>query len=354
MTLQEKTEDAMVEHTVEINKYGKSFQKQKIKQFSNLLIDIRNALLEGDEFVSVGDLRKMQSQAKALFKQGVREIYGDITIDLEYLLELDIEGQVKLLQELADEYDVPYDYREPSLRLAKRSFKDLPIEDLTFEAWFNLWGSKTSERMTSGLFSEYTGPNGEKSREEIVYDVFGKKDPFTTDTFRRAGTDMDALLISAVDGINSTSSSSVAGANPGVVVGVVWNSCLCSTTCPRCASLHGSERYYNGKDETDGNEIPLHPNCMCFWTYIYQDAKKMSVKVPSEGVSDVNSSPTPKKFNVWYNSISKDRKIDLFGKARYKMLESGDITVSKLLTKENRRLYTLDELRNKGYRVPKK
>lgn len=353
-SLEEKTSDALTEHAIHVNDFGNTFKRRRYKEYSTLLADIRSELLKGNEDISLGDVRKMMATANKLFKEGTKTIRTSIQEELEELLALDLEGQTELLQELMDEYKIPYDVREPSVKLATRQLKDTPVEDLPLGDWLDLWETKTNKRMQSGLLSETTGFDGtDRTRDELVYIVFSKnKDPFTADIFRRSGADMNGLLIAAIDATNSVASDSLAQANSGVIEGQVWNSVLETRTCARCASLHGAIRYLDGRDETYGNEIPLHPNCLCFWTYLYKDPKDMNVRVPKTAVSDVKSSTPLKKFEVWYNSISEKRKIELFGKTKYKMLESGDVTVNQLLTKSNRRVYTLQELRQKGYRVP--
>jgi hypothetical protein len=351
-TLQEETSDTLTAHQIEVNKFGQSQRKKIMDDISLLLIDIKTTLLNGSEEVTLGELRDMIRTANRMFKEGFREIRNSVEEGAFELLQVELTGQTKLLQELIDDYEVQYTVREPSHVLATRALKDLPIEDLTFATWFDIWEKKTNGRMKSGLFSEHSD---DKSRTDLVQDVFGRgKDPFVFQTFLGSHRDMNGLLISIVDGTNSISTSSIADSNSGIIEAVIWNSCLCSTTCARCASLHGAIRWINGVDETDGNEIPLHPNCLCFWTYKYKNVKSMDAKVPKTARSAINSNEVPKKFPLWYNGVSQKRRIELFGRTKVKMIDSGEIKVSQLLTKKNRRVYTLDELKQKGYKIPTK
>lgn len=350
MTLQEDTNDYMVENAVEVNNYAFSQRKQIIAEVNALLLEIRNQLLIGPSTLNMTQLRNMISEARKLFKEGYKIIRGNIQSDNEELMAVDIKNQTEILQGLMGEYNVDYKVKEPSLILTKRRIKDIPVEDLTLESWFDLWGIKTSGKITGGLFSGYTV---DTTRESLVKDVFGtSQQPLNYQTFVRSGVDFNALLLSSFDATSAGVAQGIVKANPDVITGQVWNSCLCPTTCASCASLHGSTRYINGKDETGGNEIPLHPNCLCFWSYVYKDVRKMNAKVPPEDKNSINSKNTPKKFDVWYNSLSEKRKIELLGKTRVAMLESGDITLNKLLSRNNRQPYTLNELRTKGYRVP--
>jgi hypothetical protein len=355
-TLQDETSDALTEHQIELNKYGQAQRTKVMDKISELLIDIKTTLLKGSQEVTLGELRNMMRIANRMFKEGFKAIRTETEEETYELLQLELTEQTKLLQNLIDDYEIPYDVREPSYILAKRKLKDLPIEDNTFETWFNLWEVKTNGRMKSGLYSEYTTIDGEsKDRTTLVEDVFGRgKDPFIFDTFKGSNRDMNGLLISIIDGTNSVTSDSIAQSNSGIIEGVIWNSVLDSGTCARCASLNNSIRYLNGPDETDGNEIPLHPNCLCFWTYLYKKPKSMSVKVPKTASTEINSQKGLKKFPLWYNSLSDLRKAELLGRTKVKMIDSGEITVSQLLTKKNRRVYTLDELKQKGYKIPEK
>jgi hypothetical protein len=351
-TLQEETADALTEHQIELNKFGQAQRKKFMDDISLLLIDIKLTLLKGSQQVTLVDLRNMITLSNKMFKEGFKAIRSNVEEETYNLLKVELEGQTKLLQELIDDYEVPFIVREPSFVLAKRALKDLPIKQLPFDDWFSIWEQKTNGTMKARLFSE---SNDDKDRTKLVEDVFGREaDPFMFDTFKGANRDMNGLLISIIDGANSVTSEAIANSNTGVIEGIQWVSCLCSTTCASCSSLHGAIRYIKGPDETDGNEIPLHPNCLCFWTYLYKNPKSMDAKVPKTAVSGINSKNTPKKFPLWYNGISEKRKVALFGKAKYKMLESGEITVSQLLTGKNRRVYTLDELRTKGYKIPTK
>ena len=159
--------------------------------------------------------------------------------------------------------------------------------------------------------------------------------------------------MSLVDATATQATPGMANANAGIIIGQQWNSCLCATTCARCASLHGAVRLYDGNDETSGSEIPLHPNCLCDWVPVYRKANQMSANVSREDQKNINSSKKPPTFQVWYNSVSKERQIDLFGKTRVNMLANGDIKINQLLSRRNKRLYSLEELKSRGYRVSK-
>jgi len=351
-TLQEETSDVLAEKTIEVNKFGQAQRKRVLDEISALLFSIKQQLLQGPDEVSLGDLRNMIRTANRMFKEGFKIIRGTYEEEVFDLLQMALEEETVLLQGLLDDYEVDYTVREPSYVLAQRRLKDTPIEDQTYETWFNIWSTKTNGRMKSGLFTEY---GLENDRETIVNNVFGRgSNPLKAQTFLRSSADMNGLLITIIGSTNSVSAYSVAQSNTSIIEGSQWNSCLCPTTCPSCASLHSSIRYINGPDETDGNEIPLHPICMCFWTYLYKNPKHMNAKVPLNARSAINSKKGLKKFPLWYNGLSTKRKIELFGKTKHRMLESGEITINQILSRKNRRVYTLEELKLKGYNVAEK
>lgn len=350
--LQDETNDLLTENALAINRYAFAQRKQILAEINAMLLEIRATLLDGPEEVTMPELRAMITKSTKMFREGYKIIRANIKDDNEELLLVELQEGTKQLQKLVDNYDIPYSVREPSFVLTNRNILDTPIEGILMVDWLTAWGNKTNSRLKAGLFSEYAP---DKNRTKLVNDIFGtSKNPLAYTTFNRAGVDMNALLLSAFDATASGAATGIAKSNSSIIEGVIWNSCLCSTTCASCASLHNAVRYYNGPDETDGNEIPLHPNCLCFWSYKYKNPKTMPMKVPSKALSDITSQKEPKKWAVWYNSVSEQRKIDLLGKAKYRMLESGEVTLNQLLSKSNRREYTLAELSNKGYRVPVK
>lgn len=362
MTLQEKTYETFADHAVYINKYAQTVQRRILSEITFLLNEIKEELSKGERQVTLTDVRAMVRQADKLFKDGYSYIEKNIFDDSYELLETELEGQVKLLQDVLDNYNVHYTVRTPSVSRTKKKLEELPLKGQTITDWLNLWQQKTRNIIKTALIANYgqvkegqedtTEVVETKDRYDILDSVFGEGEkPLTHSTFLRSGSDIGALLVSLTDSVMAETSSSIGASNPGIIVGEVWNSCLCSTTCGLCASLHGAVRYYSGIDETDGNEIPLHPNCQCHWTYAFRDARQMNARISKEDRANINSDVSPLKGKDWFNSLGKQRQIDMFGTTRVKMLEAGTITFNELLTTRDRRLFTLQELRDKGYRV---
>lgn len=352
MTLQEKTQDAYVEHTVEVHKFSQSQKKVFLSELTFVLNNIKKELLKGSEKVNLTEMRDLIRKADRLFKEGFALIENNLYGDADKQLAVELEGQVELLQSLLDDFNVDYTARTPNYNVTRKRVREAPIENMPIEDWLSVWETKTSAVMRSDLLSEFA-QSEDGDRVTIVNNVFGKgNQPLNSSTFLRPGIDFGALVVSLADSVSAETTQAVGQRNPGIIIGMQWNSCLCATTCARCASLHGSIRYFNGEDQTDGNEIPLHPNCLCHWVYLYANANRMDAVIPKEDRKNINSTEEIKKFPVWYNSISEKRKIDLFGKTRVKLLDNGSIKINQLLTRKNRRLYTLEELSKKGYRVP--
>lgn len=349
MTLQEKTTEALISHTLEVNRFSLVQRNKWIREINQLLQEIKVALNSGNQFVSMKDLRDMMSDSKRLFKKGFKDLKNTIKSDVEELLKVELENQTKLLQNLIDEYEIPYSMREPSFILTNRDRKDQPLRGMINDDWLTLWETKLESQIQSKLYSEL---DGETNREQLVTKVFGNNAQ-PLNEFKRNKADVSGLFLALLDSTYAVTSENIAKANPGMIKGVMWNSCLCSTTCGACASLHGAIRLNDGEDETGGNEIPLHPNCLCHWSYIYNTPSEMNTQVPKEQKNNINSDMTQKKSDMWYNTLSKERKIELVGKTKYKMVQDKQLTFSQLLTQEDRRIYSIEELINKGYRVPK-
>ena len=354
MTLQDKTSDIMVSHAIEVDKYAISEKKRILSEFSFILNQIKKELAEGNKEVTLADLRQMQSKASKIFLAGAKLIKKNMFDDSEELMILEAEEQVKMLQELINDYIPMYTIRDPYIANTKRNIKNEPIKGVSVAGWLDVWETKTNNIIKSELYNAFTAPDEAEDRYGIIEYVFGTgKNPLLADTFRLPTKHLGDLSLSLTGLTMAETTTSIGNANSGIIKGEQWNSCLCATTCASCSSLHGAINYYNGQDETDGNSIPLHPNCMCFWTYIYKDPKDMSTQVVSAQKKNITSDKDLPTFQVWYNGVSEKRKIDLFGKTRTAMLDAGTIKISSLVSSTNRRFYTLDELKNKGYRLPK-
>ena len=352
MNLQDKTSDIMVSHAIEVDKYAISEKKRILSEFTYILNDIKKELIKGDKEVTLSELRSMQSTASKLFLAGSKLIKENMLNDSEELMVVELEQQVEMLQELISEYLPVYKVRTPTEASVKREIKNQSIKGLDIVGWLDVWETKTNNILKSSLNSAYAES---KDRYDIIDYVFGEsKTPSLSDTFSLQTKHLGDLSLSLSELTMAAATAGIANSNYGIIVGEQWNSCLCATTCASCASLHGAIKYYDGEDETDGNTIPLHPNCMCFWTYVYKDPKSMATQVATDQKDNITSDKELPKFQVWYNSISEQRKLDLFGTSRVRMLDEGTIKISQLVSSTNRRLYTLDELKNKGYSLPEK
>ena len=357
MTLQEQSYDMYTEHAVEVNKYAQSEKATILSEIAFVLNEIKQALLNGPVEVNRSEIRAMISEANRLFKEGMKLIRINIESDSDDFLALELEKQVESLQDLFDDFSIEYSIRQPGFNKTKLSIKENPINGQTFIQWFDQWETKTKNLMDTALLrAQGVNEDGNPfTRDEIVYSVFGRgNNPLQEPTFARQGSDIGGLLVSLTDSIMTETTNEIGASNPGIIIGEEWNSCLCATTCARCASLHGAVRYFSGEDQTDGNEIPLHPNCQCHWTPVYRQGNQMSATIPKEQRNNINSDTNAPRFQVWYNSINRKRKLDLFGPTRVKMLDNGSIKINQLLSSKNRRIYSLEELKNKGYRISKK
>ena len=355
MTLEDKTSDIMVAHAIEVDKYAISEKKRILSEFTFVLNQIKEELVKGAKKLSLADLRSMQSKASKIFLEGSKLIKANMFTDSEELMVVEAEEQVNMLQELIKDYLPIYNFRKPNLTITKRNIKDETIKGISVAGWLDIWETKTNNIIKSELYNAYTsGEEGAKDRYDIIEIVFGTaKNPLLADTFKAPTKQLGDLSVTLTGLTMAEVTSSISNANSSIIVGEQWNSCLCSTTCASCASLHGAINYYNGADETSGASIPLHPNCMCFWTYVYKDPKIMATQVAKDQKNNIKSNTDLPTFQVWYNSINEKRKIDLFGVTRAKMLEEGSIKISQLISSNNRKLYTLDDLKNKGYVIPK-
>lgn len=365
VSMQEALYDAHTEHAVKVNKYAQTQKKRILSEINFLLNEIKEELLKGKKEVNLTDVRAMVKTADKLFKDGYAIIKNNIFDDAYELLEIEINGQAEMLQTILDDYSVGYIIKTPNINRTKKRLEELPLENITITGWLDLWEQKTRRILSTELLSNYGQFKEDqpeesdtpvfKDRYDIIDSVFGtEKNPLAYSTFLRTGADIGALMVSLTDSINAETTSSIGNSNHGIIIGEVWNSCLCSTTCGSCASLHGQVRYYSGEDETNGNEIPLHPNCQCFWTYKLREANKMDAKIKKSDQENINSNTDLKNGRLWYNEISKERQVDLFGSTRVKMLESNEITFNQLLNPKDRRIYSLAELQEQGYRVPRR
>ncbi len=360
-SLQEKTNTALTSHAVSVNKYAYSQRKAIIAQLRYILNDVRNELLAGADKVTPRDVQSMTKKAVKLFKEKFGVIRNNIDTDLTEFLATDALGQTELMEKLMAPYNDEYTYKVDSDEQLKKELDMTPVQGLLILDWLDRWESGVSARMRGGILQNSMGNITEDNEVEdayrgsIVAGVFGvegEDDVLSMPVFSRAGVDLNAQLLSFTDAATAVVALSLLNNNTGAIKGSQWNSCLCNTTCPSCASLHGLIRYTDGKDETGGATIPLHMNCLCHWSYVYQDANVMNARIARDQQSEINSPTNLPKFTEYYNGLSSTKQKQLFGTKRVELLNSGKITVNKLLDIENgRRVFTLEELRKQGYSV---
>jgi hypothetical protein len=350
MTLQERTDKALAAHAIAVNKYAFSQRKVILSELNFILKEIKDALLSGNRDVSTANIKSLANKAEKMFKDKFKIIRNNINSDLEEFIETESEGQVKLMETLMDKYSPGYTYKMPTDKMLKSDLENATIRNMLISSSLDKWELDLTSRIKGALYSDIGLVD---DRYELVNGVFGEDDNvLATPTFARPGVDLNALLLSFTDAAAGVVSEGLVDYNTGVIKGRMWNSCLCATTCLTCASLHGAIHYTDGEDETNGASIPAHINCLCYWTYIYEDARLMNARIPKNKQSDINSSERPLTFEEYLESLTEKEKIELFGPKRLKLLEDGKITVNKMLDINNgKRVFTLEELRLQGYEI---
>jgi len=85
-------------------------------------------------------------------------------------------------------------------------------------------------------------------------------------------TELETLVRTYVQSINTQAAQDVYDANPNIVKSVVWRATFGLQTCLRCAGLDGQEYQMN-----DHPPIPLHPRCRCVLIPVTVAAEKMGL-----------------------------------------------------------------------------
>ena len=331
--LQEDTYDKTTEHNIYVDQYLLGLSARLSKELKNILLEITQELAKNNKSaLSLIDIRAMQRTVEAILsKYNPRE---NLDKELAKLLDIELDAQVDLLQGLLDDYKLKYTVRPPSKNTIEKNLKTTVVKGLSVDEWLGLWKTKITGLIKNAILNEYNTTTEKISTYDIIEGIGGNslnKNPIITQSV----SNFDGLTLALATAVVGAVSKGLANNNTGIITGQIWNSCLCATTCNECASLHGKIRTKD-KDETGGREIPLHPYCMCHWTFLYKDESKMSIPIPAIAQGDINSKEEPKKFQVWYNSISKEEQNKLFG-------ESG-IDPNKSIRKNLEKISTLKGL----------
>ncbi len=310
MTLQEKTYDVTTEHNIYLDQYFLGLQQRLSKELKTVLQELIQVLLENPtKEVSLLELRKMQRSVDSfLDSYNPRE---NLDKELAELFNIEFTAQVDMLQGVIDDYKLPYSVRPPSRTKVEKDIKNISVKGLTIDEWLSLWKTKLAGLIKNQLYLSWT--NEKNSKYDIIESI-GGENLYKAPILQQSVNNFNGLTLALASAVVGGISKSLGENNSGIIEGQVWNSCLCATTCNECASLHGKIRTRD-YDETGGAEIPYHPYCMCHWTFLYKDESKMSFPIPIVAQGDINSDEEPKKFQVWYNSISREEKEKLFGES---------------------------------------
>ena len=308
MTLQEKTYDKTTEHNIYLDQYLLGLQQRLSKELKDKLRELVAVLLENpSKEVTLAEIRRMQRQVDSFIKE--YNPRGNLNNELDKLLDIELDSQVAMLQGLVDEYKLKYTVRPVSKTTVEKRVKNTSVKGLTIDEWLNLWKIKLAGLIKNQLYMEWA--DEKNSKYDIIEGIGGEK-LFNSPVLAQSVNNFNGLTLALATAVVGEVSKNIVNNNTGLIEGQVWNSCLCATTCNECASLHGKVRTRDN-DETGGAEIPLHPYCMCHWTFLYKDESKMSFPIPIIAQGDINNTEEPKKFQVWYNSISREEKEKLFG-----------------------------------------
>lgn len=141
--------------------------------------------------------------------------------------------------------------------------------------------------------------------------------------------------------------------NQDVLKGVMFSAALDNRTCYQCAALDGMQYdYKDGANDHDGPQIPLHPRCRCVYVPITKSWSELEGRAPEKDSKNmfVEDSAMPLKitYESWLRKQNEtDPKMvkDFLGPARYKLWDSGKITMNQMANQK--KIFTLAELEEK-------
>jgi uncharacterized protein with gpF-like domain len=123
--------------------------------------------------------------------------------------------------------------------------------------------------------------------------------------------------------------------NSDIVPYYEWVSTLDGRTSPICRSRDGKV-YKIGK----GKLPPAHPNCRSTTAPLF--AEDVQIK----GGKLVSKFSEGKTYNEWFKKQDKGFQLEVLGKTRYNLFESGELTLDKFTNNRDQAL-TLDQLKAK-------
>ena len=184
--------------------------------------------------------------------------------------------------------------------------------------------------------------------QQIIRDIVGTKaQNYKNGILNVTRTSAERMVRTALNHTSNVARAKLYDDNSDIVPFYEWVSTLDGRTSPICRSRDGKV-YKIGK----GKLPPAHPNCRSTTAPLFaedvQIKGKELVKVDAGGkrASMDGQVSADLTYNEWFKKQSKGFQLEVLGKTRYNLFESGELTLDKFTNNRDQAL-TLDQLKAK-------
>lgn len=394
--------DASLRHQIGVRRFASGEVKEILKLLEEsdkqLVKLIRRRLRQGRKNLTTERLRALVRDIRALRKDAVKQLQGQLTTDLLELARMEQGFEERIAQAAIP---VRLDFAVASLATLRAAVVEQPFAGganaaLTLQQWFdNL--SRADQTAIIGAIQQ--GVSQEETIDSIVRRVVGTgardfRDGAVTGTRRKA----EAVVRTAVNHVSNAARESFWDENEELLIGLRWNSTLDGRTSPVCRGRDGRIALFGDHSLPKGMKLlspqtarpPAHPNCRSIMTAVLDDEgiadsmgdrpfvrdtrtrrfrerdfraetrdalgrdkwKQLTVKERNNEIrktkqrwakANIGQVPADVNYNDWLTRQPREFQEEVLGKTKAKLFAKGELTLDKFLDRRGQEL-TLKQL----------
>ncbi len=361
-------EDETISHAVSLQQYSLGVVRRMIALLNRADAELSAALMTAlqdmpPESFTVERLESLLGSVRSINAQAYAQVAAELNKDLQELAVYEGQWQYNLFNSTIPE---PVLVRFPIASVTGdqvyAAAMSRPFQGRLLRDW-----AKTIEadRMTKVRNAVRQGYIEGKTTADIVRSIRGTRANAYADGFlQRPRKDLEAVVRTAISHTASTARAEFTKANSEIIKAEKWVSTLDTKTSEMCR-IRDNKQYTAIEHKPIGHKVPwlqgpgkIHWNCRSTETPVTKSWRELGMNIdemtPAQRASMDGQVPADQDYNTWLSKQSAARQERVLGPERYKLVQSGKVTMDQLYS-PNGTFLTIDQLKEiDGLEMPRR
>ncbi len=358
MSANEELRDASISHAVNLSRYTNNVVRRMIgvlKRSDARLADELRKALEG---VSAGTFKAERLESLLVsVRKVINEAYATLGEELTAELK-EFAGYEAQWQELAIKDVLPASVSVASVTGSQvyAAAMARPFQGVLLKGALKDLDQLTARKIRQAIAQGFVEG---RTTDQIIRDVMGTKAKGYADgLLERSRRDVEAIVRTAVSHTAGVAQDEVMKANDDLVKAVVWSSTLDLRTSETCRVRDGKQ-YHPVTHKPIGHSLQwlggpgrAHWRCRSSQVPVLKSWKELGIDLEGEAnqastrASLDGQVPAETTYAEWIRQQSSQRKIEILGPARARLLDEGGLKLEDLYSQRGEYL-TLPQLRER-------